>query len=316
MKGIELLGPGLLRQESVLKEIDHWLAVTDRPNGWHYDLDIIWSLQNLERSGIKPGMTVLDAGAGLGVTQFVLAARGFRVISLDYAQRDRPRRADGIFDIRQADEQPLEYRHSYLSHVKGLRDQRGVGRLLRKVTTRFAADPIATTLAVGDTSRRLKRLLVNRAERKRDHSRFGAIEFVRASFHDMPLPSSSVDAVVSVSAVEHSDKDVIAKALEEMRRVTRPGGPILITTSATGEGHDIFHQQTQGHCFTRESLIGLVGEPCECSFDHDRVERELLDSTCLWSRLDPYYYRWDFSLFRGQRPVSSLPYLPVGIRVQ
>ena len=316
MNRIELLGPKLLRNELVLKEIDHWLAVMDRPNGWHYDLDIVWLLKNLEQFGMKAGMTILDAGAGLGVTQYVLAARGYRIISLDYAQRDSPRRAEGIFEIRHAQVPPLDYQHPYMSHVDLVGGSRNLGTVLRKVATRFAANPTAATLAMGDAGRRLKRVVANLTEKRRDHSHYGSIEFMQASFHNLPIPDKSVDAVVSVSAIEHSEKDIIARALLEIRRVVRPGSPILITTSATGEHQDVFHQQTQGYCFTRESLLSLVGEQCECAFDHDRVEQELLNCERLWSRLDPYYYRWESSLFHGRQRVRSLPYVPVGIRIQ
>ena len=186
MKRIELLGPEYLESNQVLQDIDRWLAVLDRPNGWHYDLDITWLLQNLERSGVRPGMTVIDAGAGLGVTQFVLAARGFHVISLDYAERDLPRRAEGVFTVTRAKDQRGDYQHSYLTHVRGFDEQSGARSLARRAAARFATDPIAATLAVGDAARRVSRFLVRRRELTRDHLGFGAIEFVRASFDDLP----------------------------------------------------------------------------------------------------------------------------------
>lgn len=40
-----------------------------QPQGWHYVLDLIWLLRRLK---FAPAATVLDAGAGWGITQFLL----------------------------------------------------------------------------------------------------------------------------------------------------------------------------------------------------------------------------------------------------
>jgi ubiquinone/menaquinone biosynthesis C-methylase UbiE len=315
MNAIELLGPELLEHEPALRDIDHWLAVMDRPQGWHYDLDIVWLLTQLERAGIAPGMTVLDAGAGLGITQYVLAARGFHVISLDFAERQVPERGRQIFRITQADDPPLDYRHGYADHMRFVPEPRGIFHMASKAARRFMHSPADTLNAMLDRRRGLHRARRFAEERARDHSRYGTIRFVRASFHQMPVDSASVDAVVSVSAIEHSEKDIIMRAFAEMRRVTRPGGPILVTTSMGREPVDTFHEPTRGYCFSAESLSALVGCPAP-PLSYDDAERRLLASAGLWSRLDPYYYRWDWALFHDARPPRALPYLPVGLRVQ
>ena len=61
---LTLLDASLLNDSDKLAEISHWLKVMNRPNGWHYDLDHIWILRELEAAGILPGSTILDAGAG------------------------------------------------------------------------------------------------------------------------------------------------------------------------------------------------------------------------------------------------------------
>ena len=88
---IELLNVDLLNQSDLLAEIDHWLKVFNWQQGWHYDLDIIWTLNCIEEYGLKPGSTIMDAGGGLGITQFLLAARGYNVISLDFNTRSIPK---------------------------------------------------------------------------------------------------------------------------------------------------------------------------------------------------------------------------------
>ena len=41
LNSIELLNGDLLSDQEKLDEIDHWLKVMNRPQGWHYDMDII-----------------------------------------------------------------------------------------------------------------------------------------------------------------------------------------------------------------------------------------------------------------------------------
>ena len=76
MNEIKLLSVKYLEDKTKLSEIDYWLKVMGRAQGWHYDMDIVWIISELEKAGIKKGATILDAGGGLGITQFILAARG------------------------------------------------------------------------------------------------------------------------------------------------------------------------------------------------------------------------------------------------
>ena len=82
---------------------------------------MIWtisgSLRELEAAGILPGSTILDAGAGQGIMQFLLAARGYQVISLDFSSRSVPIRSRGIFDIRGSGEASLDYKHPYMDFI-------------------------------------------------------------------------------------------------------------------------------------------------------------------------------------------------------
>ena len=54
--------------------------------GWHYYLDLAWILHRIRR--LPAGSLILDAGAGYGLAQLLLAELGYNVISVDY----RPRR--------------------------------------------------------------------------------------------------------------------------------------------------------------------------------------------------------------------------------
>jgi len=48
--------------------------------GWHYLLDLIWILKELN---LPPRSTILDAGAGSGLLQYILIELGYNVVSVD-----------------------------------------------------------------------------------------------------------------------------------------------------------------------------------------------------------------------------------------
>ena len=58
----------------------------------------------------------------------------------------------------------------------------------------------------------------------------GLSELVRARAEAIPLASSSVDAIVATDILEHLDDDLAA--LEEFRRILKPGGQAVITVPA------------------------------------------------------------------------------------
>jgi hypothetical protein len=82
---IELLSESLIDQHPDLAlEV---LAASSKLGlslGWHYVLDLVWLLRELD---LPRGATVLDAGAGWGLAQFLFADRGLRVISVDMSAR-------------------------------------------------------------------------------------------------------------------------------------------------------------------------------------------------------------------------------------
>lgn len=51
---IELLDIDLMNDQAKLNEIDHWKKVLNWPNGWHYDLDLIWALKKIENLKLPP----------------------------------------------------------------------------------------------------------------------------------------------------------------------------------------------------------------------------------------------------------------------
>ena len=110
----ELLNSDLLKKRDYLNKIDYWLSVMNRTQGWHYDLDIIWLIKNLKKYNINAGSTILDAGAGLGITQFILASMGYNIISLDFSKREIPQLSKNIFEIDIDDQKIKGYKHDYM----------------------------------------------------------------------------------------------------------------------------------------------------------------------------------------------------------
>ena len=67
--------------------------------GWHYPLDLAWAAHVLTTLGVERGR-VLDAGAGIGLMQWWLAARGAEVLSVDRDPRHFSRRMREVTTIR------------------------------------------------------------------------------------------------------------------------------------------------------------------------------------------------------------------------
>jgi len=256
---IELLDPDLFQKESLLNEIHYWLRVLNRPQGWHYDMDILWLFQNLEQAGIKRGSTILDAGAGMGITQFLLAAKGYNVFSLDFTPRVSPPLASGIFNIKTEYQENLEYKHNYMGFIKYGDGQYGSEKeipikMYERVLKTLNKGPSHVMRRFKARVRKMRNLHMNTIEKTKDHTGFGNIKLIRAAFHDMPLDDQEVDALVSVSAIEHADPKLMEQNINEMKRVVKKGKPLLITTSATGKNKDWFHEKTQGWCFFKRNI--------------------------------------------------------------
>jgi SAM-dependent methyltransferase len=104
---------------------------------------------------------------------------------------------------------------------------------------------VVTGVELSDTSVRLAR------ER-------GVGEVLEGSVMDMPFDEGSFDLTVSLDVIEHLEDDV--GALRELRRVTAPGGTLLVTVPAyqwLWSGHDeINHHHRR---YNRRSLLAAAG---------------------------------------------------------
>uniref|UniRef100_UPI00404738DC class I SAM-dependent methyltransferase n=1 Tax=Polynucleobacter sp. TaxID=2029855 RepID=UPI00404738DC len=306
---IKLLNASLLNSKEKIAELTYWLRVMHRPNGWHYDLDHIWVIDELEKLGILPGATILDAGAGQGILQYLLSARGYKVISLDFSTRKKPLRSLGIFNIVGQGDANINYKHPYMNIINyGIDSPISI---LKKINISVVKNfPIVyerlSRFLISTICYGYERFFVN-------HVNYGDIVYLRAPFHEIPLRSESVDAVISISAIEHADIKLFDKNIKEMMRVLCPGAPLLLTTSATHSKDNEYHNKSSGWCFSllwfKKYYPNFIYE-----FDFNNCIHSLLNSEIFLRRLDPYYYR-DKNSFCYKKDIKTFPYFPVAVKI-
>jgi SAM-dependent methyltransferase len=269
---IEILPVSLLDQHrqtvQQLKQLAHVLRI---PIGWHYLLDIVWIISHLSLIEGISGKRILDAGAGIGLIQWYLAQEGAVVWSVDRASRAYL---------------PLRFRARY--QVEGLRgediatpsavlveDLRSPASFISKVKTigldlwglfQMAKRPVAPgKIIVYNTN------LANLRE----------------------IPSCSLNAVVSVSALEHNPPEDLPLVIDELMRVLKPGGMLLATLCAARD-RDWFHEPSRGWCYTESSLrqlFGLISDASSNFNKYDEYFAALMDCEELRDNLAEFYYR-------------------------
>ena len=145
----------------------------------------------------------------------------------------------------------------------------------------------------------------------------GSIRLIRAPFHEFKIKPASVDAVVSISAIEHSDIDLIPDAIAMFSRAKKPEGKILLTTSMSRDCNRAFDYEVQGYNFATadfHKIFEISGDNSPSRSQLDAYESSLLSMEKLWFRLDDYYKLNPKSHFyRGE--IQRLPYLPVGLEL-
>jgi ubiquinone/menaquinone biosynthesis C-methylase UbiE len=310
---IELLDTELLNDQQVLKEIDHWLKVLNRPNGWHYDLDIIWIIKNIRKLDLPQGATILDAGAGLGVMQFILASRGYNVISLDFTERQIPEFTKGIFKIEKKDTDLGGYRHEYMDFMT-YGQKKDDGRLNRpsllKTIASYTKDPYRMICYLKNSFSNFFNIHCL-MERFKDHSRFGKITFLRATFNNITLEASSVDALISISAFEHNNYDDMPESIKQFQRVLKSNAKMFITTSASG-GKDWYFQPAKGWNLSLPTLADWFGIAEVRASSFDECLKKIQNSKVIKSRIH-HFYRYDGRNGLPYARLGDLKYVPVGI---
>jgi SAM-dependent methyltransferase len=226
--------------------------------GWHYLLDLAWIMARL---GDVSGKRILDAGAGVGLLQWMLAEQGAEVISVDRGDRATL---------------PLHLRARY--QVRGFRP----------------SDLASPARVIGQEIRRPLRLGRQMVEAiTASHSR-GQVVLYHQDLKTLTcIADSSLDAVVAVSALEHNSPEGLAAVVNELLRVLKPGAPLLATLCAA-PSEDTWHAPSSGMCYTDASLRRLfqldAAAPSNYA-QHDELFESLRASTELSNGLARFYAR-------------------------
>ena len=223
--------------------------------GWHYLLDLTWAAEQLNPT--TDGMCVLDAGAGLGVMQWWLAEQGVDVISADRQSRRHF---------------PMRFRHRY--RIQGYRKED------------LAPRPNLYDFLPSLSPRRWH-LYPQKLIMSLRHLRYkpemasvrGTVFIYNQDLKSMTdIPDESVDAVVSISALEHNQPDNLRTVVKELMRVLKTGGKLIATLGAAKD-EDWFHEASKGWCYTEETLRDIFKLNPECPSNYDQYD-ELFEALC------------------------------------
>ncbi|TET85704.1 MAG: class I SAM-dependent methyltransferase [Anaerolineales bacterium] len=275
MDQIEILSVSLLNTHRAL--VEEMRRIGDELHiglGWHYLLDLNWAAHMLQHN---PGQHVMDAGAGTGVMQWWLAAQGINVLSVDRSDRAnldlRFRAWCPLQGLRPGDLQPLPRPglREFLPPRRPWQWHRWPGNLYHALSIAMAKEP------------------------RPPHHR-GTVTICNQDLANIfDIPDASVDAVVSISALEHNEPDGLRCVVKELMRVIKPGGKLVATLGAAKE-KDWFHEPSKGWCYTEATLRDIFDLPADCSSNYDQYDElfEMLrDCAELRENLADFYFKSD-----------------------
>lgn len=129
--------------------------------------------------------------------------------------------------------------------------------------------------------------------------------YARADMTRMPFPPGAFDAVFCVSVIEHLPEEAIPVALAELRRVLRPGAPLLLTTDYYDDADaEIWHRSP-----------GLEFRVDWGVFDEDRLRRLILEAPG-WRLDGELDLDVDWSEVKPRmREYHGYPYTSVGVKL-
>lgn len=293
---IELLSLDLFQtHREEIQTVEAFQRYFDAALGWHYFLDLAWVVREVRT--FPRGAVLLDAGAGCGILQLILAELGYNVISADFMGRGFPAK---YVERYQAVTHPLNsqrnsVQNSYTRHLKAVysgqwsrllssflelfRSRERFGDCLECIEKhRFApATGAPAPLLEGDAA-----------------ASCGTIFLYKCDLKDMALlPDALVDGVVSVSALEHNDHEGFENCMSELLRVTKPSGKFLVTVSAA-QSEDWFHNPSKGWCYSEATLKRLFRLPQDVPSNFSRKDEFFAklreQGNELHQRLAPVYF--------------------------
>ena len=252
---IELLSESLIDDyKDLALEVMGYAQKFGKSLGWHYILDMVWVLKEL---ALKKNSTVLAAGAGLGLLQFILADKGYQVVSVDVNQRKKP---DFINNICHVEYMGTE---SDIPHLYWDRNERKKDDIVLK--------------------------------KEENYSNLPMIVFYHSNLDNMKmLEDNSIDAMVSISALEHNSPEKLKPILSELSRVLKSKGKMYLTISTALE--DFFHEASYSWVLNEESIVNTyrLKDNYGSNFNrYDEIFSEICQSKRLQQWLASFYYHGD-----------------------
>ena len=266
---IEILSVELLDSERTV--VDEFLQLSKTLEiglGWHYLLDLSWAVKQLNPNR---GLRVVDAGAGLGLMQWWLIGQGVDVVSIDRNNRRNL---------------PDHFRKKY--RVRGFKknDLAPAIRLGDFLSLRLLSDWRKTFQKFFVAGQRLWWV----ANIRKPPGTLHIYNIELASISD--IPDNSIDAVVSISALEHNSPETLRIIVTELLRVLKPGGKLIATLGAAKE-NDWFHEPSGGWCFTEHTLRDIFDLNATSNSNYDQYDElmiRLQNSDALKHNLSDFYF--------------------------
>ena len=268
---------GILNQQrelvEALKEFARSLKIEF---GWHYLLDITWILSHLQAID---GKFIMDAGAGTGLMQWYLASKSARVLSVDRLSRaDLPLRFRNRFNVEGIRPQDLNPPTQIFKTNPGTSSNSALKDIARGGRTLFELIRYTANQFVSNTSSRGDK---------------GTVLIHNQDLTDLSyIEDGSLDAVVSVSALEHNSPDGLENVVREIMRVLKAGAPLVATLCASRD-KDWRHEPSNGWCYGQDSLkriFDFTGE-VETNYDqYDSLLDKLKNCVELRENLAGFYY--------------------------
>lgn len=279
---IEILPTSLLEHARVYKERVLALSKELRTGlGWHYMLDLSWAAR--EFSTMPPGSVVIDAGAGRGLMQWYLSDQEIDVISVD-----RIIRRDKINKVWR-DRFPV-------MGLRGEKDLAPVAYAVRESTPRPTPPGERPKRPQHYWARYRHQLSRSLAAVRHKPKGQGIVYMYDQDIGELvDICDESVDAIVSISSLEHNSPEGLRTCVAELLRVLKPGG-VMVATLGAAKNKDWYHEPSKGWCYTEASLKDIFQLPHNVRSNYDRYDALMKDLTeCdeLKDNLAEFYFKSD-----------------------